>query len=326
MLHILYFYFAFIPNDSYTYFMKYISVTQAAENWAISTRRVRLLCEQGRINGAVKSGKGWKIPANAQKPVDQRRKQWIVPQEVRELFHEIDRKQAELRKRRPLTQGEIERLREEFLIEFTYNSNAIEGNTLTLQETALVLSQGITIDQKPLKDHLEAVGHKNAFEYVLLLVQEKTRLTEKIIKETHSLVLADRKEDGGIYRRISVRIIGAKEEPPEAYLVPECMASLMTEYREKRQILHPVMAAAWFHLHFEKIHPFIDGNGRAGRLLLNLELMKNGYPSVNVKFSDRKLYYEAFDNETAMIELLGGYVLEELERYSTFSEIALVRF
>jgi Fic family protein len=158
-------------------------------------------------------------------------------------------------------------LQDEFLVEFTYNSNAIEGNTLTLKETALVL-EGVTIDQKPLKDHLEAVGHRDAFLYVTELVSKKTPISERVIRDIHALVLMNRPEDKGVYRRIPVRIIGALHEPPQPYLVPVQMEQLAAEFAHNKK--HGIEKAALFHLNFEGIHPFIDGNGRTGRLLLKL--------------------------------------------------------
>lgn len=204
------------------------------------------------------------------------------------------------------------------MIEYTYNSNAIEGNTLTLQETALVL-EGITIDRKPLKDHLEAVGHKDAFLYVQDLVKEKAPFSESIIKQIHTLVLMDRPEDRGVYRRIPVKIMGAYHMPPEPVIVPEQMEKLVKEFSKKK--LHPIESAALFHLKFEGIHPFMDGNGRTGRLILNPFLMQNGYPPINVKFADRKRYYEAFDSyyrdndAGTMVQLIAEYVGERLIRY-----------
>ena len=130
----------------------YMSVKQAAELWGISDRRVRDLCSQGKVEGAVRQGRSWKIPRDAKKPVDGRYKR------VESLLPLIDDKMARLAALRPLTKGEVERLNEEFTVEFTYNSNAFDGNTLTLRETDMVL-RGLTIDQKPLKDHLEAIGH-----------------------------------------------------------------------------------------------------------------------------------------------------------------------
>lgn len=229
---------------------------------------------------------------------------------------------------RPLTEGELLRLREEFLIDFTYNSNAIEGNTLTLQETALILKEGITIDKKPLKDHLEAVGQKEAWLYVEELVKEKVQISEKVIKEIHSLVLMDRREDRGVYRRVPVTIMGANHTPPQPYLVPSLMEQLITKYLQMSS-LHIVERVSFFHLEFEAIHPFIDGNGRTGRLLLNLELLKEGYPPINIKFADRRRYYDCFrvyhtngNDPSEMVSLVEQYIEEELTRYLEIIKIA----
>ena len=148
----------------------FIGTKQAAEKWGISDRRIRILCATGKVPGAYQEGRGWKIPADAVKPADGRLKS------SGNILEEIDRKKRELDSRRPLTQGEVARLTEEFVVEYTYNSNAIEGNTLTLRETDMVL-RGLTIDRKPLKDHLEVVGHKEAFDYVCELVKERAPQT-----------------------------------------------------------------------------------------------------------------------------------------------------
>lgn len=235
-----------------------------------------------------------------------------------ELFSNIDILKKQVDDLRPLTKGELQRLQEEFLVEYTYNTNAIEGNTLTLRETALVL-EGITIDKKPLKDHLEAVGHKDAFYYVQKLISNKEKFSEGVIKDIHSLVLMDRPEDKGVYRRIPVKILGAFHEPPQPYLVPVQMEQLIAEFDNKD--MHPIEAAALFHLQFEGIHPFIDGNGRTGRLLLNFTLMQNGYPPINVKFEDRQRYYQCFDsyyrNNTSkpMVEMVANYISDRLKIY-----------
>lgn len=304
--------------------MDFISVKQAAEQWGLSDRRVRVLCEQGKIDGVTKQGRSWLIPADAIKPVDGRTVRGMnIPGEYSALFSQVDTLKAELDTRRPLTAGELKRLQEEFLVEFTYNSNAIEGNTLTLRETALVL-EGVTIDKKPLKDHLEAVGHRDAFLYVQQLVTDKVAISEKVIKDIHSLVLMDRPEDRGVYRSIPVRIMGAYKEPPQPYLVPVQMEQLIHELAKDKR--HPIERAALFHLNFEGVHPFIDGNGRTGRLVLNLMLMQNGYPPINVKFADRKRYYDCFDSyyreDTAapMVNMVAEYLKERLEQYlSTLS-------
>lgn len=300
--------------------MEYRSVAQMAEQWGISDRRVRILCQQGKISGVIRNGRAWLIPADAEKPIDGRTtRHQRNDSSYAELFAEVDALKTELDKRRPLTQGELQRLREEFLIEYTYNSNAIEGNTLTLQETALVL-EGVTIDKKPLKDHLEAVGHRDAFLYVQDLVKDKVPFSESIIKQIHTLVLMDRPEDRGVYRRIPVRIMGAYHVPSDPILVPEQMENLIAEFAGNKK-LHPIERAALFHLKFEGIHPFVDGNGRTGRLILNLMLMQLGYPPINVKYSDRKRYYEAFDSyyrdndKSIFIYLIGELLKEQLSMY-----------
>jgi len=290
----------------------YMTVKQAAAKWGISDRRVRILCTEGKITGAYQEGRNWRIPSNAIKPVDGRLKT------AGTLLEQIDRKKIELDSRRPLTAGEVERLNEEFTIEYTYNSNAIEGNTLTLRETDMVL-RGLTIDRKPLKDHLEAVGHKEAFEYVSELVKEKAPITESIIRQIHYLVLADKREDRGVYRRVPVRIMGAHHEPVQPYMIQESMEQLMRSYAENTE--HIVTRLARFHIEFEAIHPFIDGNGRTGRLLVNLELMKAGYPPIDIKFTDRIAYYNAFDEYhvkgtlNGMERLFAKYVNDRLDQY-----------
>ncbi len=292
----------------------YLTVKQMAERWGISARRVRTLCSTGKIPGAFQVGRAWNIPENAVKPVDGRyrtSKNWLK---------QIDEKKCELDRRRLLTEGEAERLNEEFIVEYIYNSNAIEGNTLTLRETDMVL-RGLTIDKKPLKDHLEVIGHKEAFEFISELVKDNVPMTESIIKQIHFWVLADKKNDRGVYRKVPVRIMGAKHEPVQPYLIQPRMEQLLLYYNESREHIIPRLAR--FHIEFEGIHPFIDGNGRTGRLLVNLELMKAGYPPIDIKFTDRIGYYDAFDeyhaknNLGVMEKLFAGYVNEQLDMYLT---------
>lgn len=229
----------------------YMTVKQAAEKWGISDRRVRILCAEGKVSGVTREGRSWMIPADARKPEDGRFKA------TESVLTAIDRKKREMDTRRPLTEGELERLTEEFIVEYTYNSNAIEGNTLTLRETDMVL-RGLTIDRKPLKDHMEAVGHKEAFDFVRDLVKEQVPLSESIIKQIHYLVLADKREDRGVYRRVPVRIMGAKHEPVQPYLIQPKMEQLLEAYRNSAE--HIITRLARFHIEFEGIHPFIDAH------------------------------------------------------------------
>ena len=201
-------------------------------------------------------------------------------------LRQLDELAAVLRGKRPLNEAEFRRLRDEFIIENTYDSNAIEGNTLTLRETALVLQGGLTIAEKPIKDHLEAIGHRDASEYILSLADTDTPLTERIIKDIHSLVLMHDRLNKGVYRSVPVTILGAKHMPPQPYLIPVQMERLVQDYEQMKQERHIVEPIAEFHLRFEGIHPFIDGNGRTGRLILNLELVKAGFLPVNIKFTE----------------------------------------
>ena len=289
----------------------YITVNQAAKKWGLSDRRVRNLCVAGKIPGAYREGRAWKIPSDATKPTDGRYKS------KESLIPIIEEKLEILKKRRPLTEGELERLNEEFLVEFTYNSNAIEGNTLTLRETDMVL-RGLTIDQKSFKEHMEVIGHKEAFDYVRQLVSENDPISEKIIKDIHYFVLADKKDDRGVYRRVPVRIMGA-HEPVQPYLIIPKMEELLERYKSSEEDIVTKMAR--FHIEFEGIHPFIDGNGRTGRLLVNLELMKAGFPPIDIKFTDRLKYYQAFDeyyvndNISAMADMFARYINQRLDLY-----------
>lgn len=235
---------------------------------------------------------------------------------------------------RPLNNGELKRLNEEFAVNNTYNSNAIEGSTLTLRETAMILQEGVTIAEKPIKEHLEAIGHKDAFEYIIELTDSNTALSERVIKDIHSLVLMSDRENRGVYRKVPVMIMGSEHTPPQPYLVPKLIEQLVPKLIEQlvidyndhidtNNIIHSV---ALLHLKFESIHPFIDGNGRTGRLLLNFELMKKGFLPINIKFTDRIKYYDCFDDyrkngtEDMLTDLIADYEQQELERYISIIE------
>ena len=165
------------------------------------------------------------------------------------MFQELDALYGKLKSIRPLSPESVRRLSEDFMIDYTYHSNAIEGSTLTLEETALVLKEGVTVGGKPLRHHLEAIGHRDAYYYVCDLVKDKAPVSERTIKEIHSLVLMDRQSDKGVYRSVPVRV-GAFY-PCQPYEVPIQMERLMTLYSGEMQNLHVVERAAIFHLRFE---------------------------------------------------------------------------
>lgn len=275
--------------------MEYKNISYFATKWNIKERRIRILCTEGRIHGVKKVGKTWLIPEDAQKPIDKRYRQ------VNDLFFDsidfniIDEKKDIIDSHRPFSQNMTRQLRDKLIIEWTYNSNAIEGNTLTLSETKVVLENGITIKGKPLKDHLEIINHKEAIEYIEDLVSKNVKLSEYDIKSVHYLILKEiDSTNAGKYRHENVFISGAKHVPPIYMNVPYEMQKMIEKYQSWKD-LHPVVRACFLHGEFVKIHPFIDGNGRTARLLLNFELDQSGYPPVVIKTENRADYYDALD-------------------------------
>lgn len=278
--------------------MRYISLKQASELWNISERRIRRLIEENRIDGAVKIGNAWNIPEETNKPIDKRYKieedKFIIdiPNNV---YDKLDKKKAILDSKRPFPKETLKSLEENFKLEWTYNSNAIEGNTLTLKETKVVL-EGITIGGKTMREHLEAINHKEAIEFLEELLKDNNELTEMDIKNIHAIVLKGiDNEKSGRYRTENVIISGATHIPPESVIVPELMEKLIYRYDEWKEKYHPIVVSALLHAEFVKIHPFIDGNGRTARLLMNFEAMKNGYPPIIIKTEERHKYYDALD-------------------------------
>lgn len=199
---------------------------------------------------------------------------------------------------RPFSPALLSKLKEYYDVDWTYNSNAIEGNTLTLGETRLVLLEGATIGGKKLKDHLETINHKKAIDFVEDIVQKKTPVTEELIQKIHGLILREIDDaHAGIYRVTQVYISGSRHTPPEPHSVPYSMAEFISKLNGRLQKAdeHPVLVAADAHYEIAKIHPFIDGNGRLARLLMNLILMQNGYPPAVVPFSLREEYIKSLE-------------------------------
>lgn len=213
------------------------------------------------------------------------------------VYPNLDSLKATLDQHRPLDPAIVRNLREDLIVRWTYHSNAIEGNTLTLQETKVAL-EGITIGGKSIREHLEAVNHKNAILLLEELVKKNEPLTEWTIKSLHQLILKGIDDDNaGRYRTVNVRISGAGHLPPDQMVVPELMEKFIKWYHDEAQALHPVERAARVHSDFVKIHPFVDGNGRTSRLLMNLELMKAGYPPAVLPVELRLAYYTFLDSD-----------------------------
>lgn len=233
-----------------------------------------------------------------------------------EYLARIGKKKAELDALRPLPPAAVANIRNSLSVEWTYNSNSIEGNTLTLQETKMVVEDGLTIHGKPLREHFEAVNHQEAIELIESWAKPGYLLDAADILEVHGLVLQKiEKEFAGRYRNAGVRIAGANFVPPNALRVNEYIDDLLHWLREEGEDIHPVVRAAIFHHRFVWIHPFFDGNGRTVRLLFNLLLMREGYPPAIILRNDRKKYYDALNRANQ-----GNYgkilllVLQALER------------
>lgn len=303
--------------------MKYMTTKEAVIKWNISERRIRKLLQDGRIEGAIKVGNTWNIPVDASKPIDKRNIKNDNDFKFnldKTYFDKVDELNNKLNSKRPFSKETLKSLRNSINIEWTYNSNGIEGNNLTLRETQIVL-EGITVGGKTLREHLEAINHEKAIEYIEDLVKEKNPVTEWNIKNIHQLVLKEIDDkNAGKYRSENVAIMGATHTPPDHLIVPELMEKLILNY-QKWNKYHPIIKAAIIHGELVKIHPFIDGNGRTSRLVMNLSLMNSGYLPVIIKKENRMEYYNALDKAhttgdyTDFVKLVTNLEIEMINKY-----------
>ncbi|WP_411681065.1 Fic family protein [Clostridium thailandense] len=239
------------------------------------------------------------------------------------MIKEIDRKKKILDSKRPFNESAIKNLKQYFDVDLTYNSNAIEGNTLTITETKVILEDGITIGKgKTLKEHLEVINHKEAIDYVEDIVNRNIDIDQNVIKDLHYIILKSiNNENAGRYRNVNVLISGSNHRPPEHFLVPQEIENLIKWYDENKNKLHPIILAAEFHHKFTFIHPFIDGNGRCGRLLMNLILMRNGYPITVIRMEERNEYMSALEKASVendledFINIIAEAVNRSLDKY-----------
>ena len=240
------------------------------------------------------------------------------------MFERCDQLKAKLDARRPLPPQTLKSLHEHWVLEWTYNSNAIEGNTLTLKETKVVL-EGITIGGKSMREHFEVINHKEAIDYVEAVIAGNEPFSERLIKAIHQLVLKNIDgENAGIYRRENVLIAGAEHRPPDYLHVAEQMAELVYNYQQFND--HPIERAARLHVDFVKIHPIVDGNGRTARLLMNFDLMKSGYLPVIFQAKDRLSYYEALDKAHTQNDYNDFFALSAAAEIQSFDTVlALLR-
>jgi Fic family protein len=215
--------------------------------------------------------------------------------EIQGFLERLDKKKSIIDRLRPLPNIVIQSITEALTLEWTHHSTGIEGNSLTLQETKVVLEEGMTIKGKSLREHFEVVNHHEAIDFIIKLAKIGYKINERDILDTHTLVLEKiQKEWAGRYRTSGVRIGGANFVPPNALKVSDLMQELM-DWVNASEDLHPLVRATVFHHRFVYIHPFFDGNGRTVRLLFNLLLMKDGYPPAVILKNDRKKYYDALN-------------------------------
>ncbi|MDR1984048.1 MAG: Fic family protein [Prevotellaceae bacterium] len=241
------------------------------------------------------------------------------------VLQQADTLKARMQAARPLDVEALAKIKAAFEMEYTYESNRIEGNTLTLQETALIVSEGVTIGGKSMKEHLEAINHAQAIEFIKEIASNDIDITERTIKEIHALILHGiNREQAGQYRTVPVMIVGSRHTPPQPWLIQPQMERFIIEYKAmETNGEHPILTAAFLHDELVKIHPFIDGNGRTSRLLMNLYLLSKGYTITVLKGDNeaKQAYYTALEqshtqgNRETFCLLVANTVKQSLEKY-----------
>jgi Fic family protein len=221
-----------------------------------------------------------------------------LPPKLEALLVTLSKLQQQWQAQKPLEASQLQKLQTYFNLAYTYESNRIEGNTLSLQETNLVVNEGITVGGKTLQEHLEAINHQEAIHFIEQLVVNLQTFNKSVLVQLHRFILMgiDTK-NAGVFRTVEVRISGSKHVPPSPLLLNDLMDGYFEFYELNKRIMHPVLLAAEMHERLVTIHPFIDGNGRTARLVMNLVLLQNGYTLVNIKgnLKNRLKYYQALE-------------------------------
>jgi Fic family protein/DNA-binding XRE family transcriptional regulator len=240
---------------------------------------------------------------------------------LQKLLNEIDTLKTKLDHFR---QFDSYRIAQALELEYTFESNRIEGNTMTLRETDLVINEGLTISGKSMREHLEVINHQEAIAYIKDLMQRNASINEREILSIHNLILRGiHPEDAGRYRKVQVMIQGSSHMPPQPFMVPKEMEDFFIWYETNKNSLHPIVLAAEIHERLVTIHPFIDGNGRTSRLVMNLILLQHGYIIANIKgdYETRIQYYQTLEtaqtknNKEDFLLFIAQIEKESLERY-----------
>ncbi|TDD77363.1 Fic family protein [Flavobacterium caseinilyticum] len=242
---------------------------------------------------------------------------------LQKVLDEIDALKSKLDKCR---QFDSYRVAQALELEYTFESNRIEGNTMTLRETDLVINEGLTISGKSMREHLEVINHQEAIAYIKDLMQRNSSINEREVLSIHNLILRGiQPEDAGRYRKVQVMIQGSSYLPPQPFLVSKEMEDYFIWYQTNKSSLHPIVLAAEMHERLVTIHPFIDGNGRTSRLVMNLILLQHGYIIANIKgdYESRMQYYQTLEtaqtknNKEDFLLFIAQIEKESLERYLT---------
>lgn len=248
----------------------------------------------------------------------------VLPDILLDQLNRIDQLHATWRALQPLSGVALQKMREHFHLSYTHESNRIEGNTLTLQDTYFVVSEGLTISGKTMHEHLEAINHSEAISFIESLIDRKEPLTARTLNEIHALILRGiDTAHAGKYRTVPVRISGSAHVPPQPYLIDKHMEDYFRFYDRHKDSMHPVILAAEMHERLVTIHPYIDGNGRTSRLVMNLILQQHGYTIANLKgdTDSRMRYYQALQSiqtdhdATSFYELIANAVEESLSEH-----------
>ncbi|HAR19623.1 MAG TPA: DNA-binding protein [Cytophagales bacterium] len=243
---------------------------------------------------------------------------------VQDKLSLADKLKSNWQEKKPLNQTQLQKMKGYFAIKYTYDSNRIEGNTLTLQETQLVVNEGVTIGGKSMREHLEAINHSEAVDFVADMLVGKEDISQRNLLEIHRLVLKSiDNENAGKYRNVPVRISGSEHMPPQPFLIEKMMEDFFIYYERQKRVLHPILLAAEMHERLVTIHPFVDGNGRTSRLLMNFILLKNGYTLTILKGdpSSKTAYFKSLEavqtrnDSNQFYDLITDRVIASLEEH-----------
>lgn len=307
--------------------MKYMTVQEAAQKWNISDRRVRFLCSQGRIRGIIQQGRRYLIPDTTEKPRDERirRSKHSDPRKYND-FTRLDLLKGLILEEPICSRQMSNRLDDSFLSQFTCHSSALSGSTLNQEEVNTILDGWVVADHS-LAEHMGVVGCRDAMEYAMETVTEKKPLSQNIIRNIHSLIKLDEPMSKGRYRRVKVRVRQPESRPVYLDLMEPRINDLLNVNTQRKKVMHPIERITRFYLEFQGIHPFEDGNGRTGRVLMNLELMQNGYPPIVLSKSDEDLHQKAMQaflcdhDPSRMIRLVSEKLESSMEKYLTDSRV-----